>query len=117
MSKDKNKAYLIHIIESIDLIDVHLSLLKNGEPWFRHPTVREAVLRTLQVMAESCQRISEDMKAQAPKVEWGKISGFRNFLVHEYLGDMDYSAVSTVIHRELPELKQYISNLYTQNYP
>jgi len=40
-------------------------------------------------MAESTQRLSEDLKAKAPEVDWRALSGFRNVLVHDYLGGID----------------------------
>jgi uncharacterized protein with HEPN domain len=41
-------------------------------------------------MAESSQRLSESTKLIAPDVAWRSISGFRNIMVHDYLGlDLD----------------------------
>jgi len=41
-------------------------------------------------MAESTQRLSENLKAKHPDVEWRQIAAFRNVLVHDYLGiDLD----------------------------
>jgi len=47
--------------------------------------VQDAVLRNLQVLAESTQRLSEDFKFRNSEIEWYKISGLRNILVHDYL--------------------------------
>jgi uncharacterized protein with HEPN domain len=44
------------------------------------------VLRNLQTLAESTQRISDHLKAHHPEVDWRAIAGFRNILVHDYLG-------------------------------
>ena len=43
-------------------------------------------MRNLQIMAESTQRLSDAIKEAHPEVDWYKISGFRNVLVHGYLG-------------------------------
>jgi len=43
-------------------------------------------MRNLQTMAESTQRLSDAAKEAHPEVDWYKISGFRNVLVHGYLG-------------------------------
>jgi len=36
-----------------------------------------------QTLAESSQRLSEDIKAQYPVVDWKGLAGFRNVLVHQ----------------------------------
>ena len=53
----KDKAYIIHIIEAIDYIN---SYTKEGEKSFQddHKTY-DAVLRQLQIMSESTQRLSD----------------------------------------------------------
>ena len=48
--------------------------------------VQDAVLRRLQTLAESSQRLSEEIKTSIPSIDWRNISGFRNILFHDYLG-------------------------------
>ena len=48
--------------------------------------IQDAVVRNLQILAESTQRISQQLKDDHPEVGWRNISGFRNVLVHNYLG-------------------------------
>jgi len=43
-------------------------------------TIQDAVLRNLQVIAESTQRLSEEIKATQPEIEWRRIAAFRNVL-------------------------------------
>ena len=47
---------------------------------------QDAVLRNLQVLVESTQRLSPEFKNTHSQIEWYKISGLRNILVHDYLG-------------------------------
>jgi len=47
---------------------------------------QDAVLRNLQILAESTQRISPELKSAHTEIDWRGISGFRNVLVHDYLG-------------------------------
>jgi len=48
--------------------------------------LQDAILRNLQVLCESAQRLSEESKSQHPEVDWRAMSGFRNVLVHDYFG-------------------------------
>ncbi|WP_198140656.1 HepT-like ribonuclease domain-containing protein [Polaromonas naphthalenivorans] len=49
------------------------------------------------------------MKAEQPDVPWREISGFRNILVHNYLGDIDPDTVATVVDRHLEPLTHAVS--------
>jgi len=48
--------------------------------------IQDAVLRNLQLLAESSQRISSELKSRYPEVDWRGLSGFRNVLVHDSSG-------------------------------
>jgi len=65
------------------------------------------VLRNLQVLSESTQRLSKEFKERNPDIEWPSINGLRNILVHDYLG-IDLNTVWNVIHNNLPELRKAI---------
>lgn len=111
----KDKKYLEHILECIDNVPKHLQVGGGGKQAFlKNITVKEAVLRTLQVMAESTQRLSAEAKVLAPEIEWQDISDFRNVLVHDYLGDLDLEIVWKVIEEKLPGLRVSISNIYKE---
>jgi uncharacterized protein with HEPN domain len=69
--------------------------------------LQDAVLRNLQVMAESTQRLSEAMKAMQPDIEWLKIAAFRNILVHDYLG-IDLETVWDITQHDIPDLKRAV---------
>ena len=66
--------------------------------------VQDAVVRNLQTLAESSQRLTDKIKAGEPDVPWRAISGFRNILVHDYLA-IDVDAVWLVVDQELPRLR------------
>ena len=52
--------------------------------WTR--VVQDGVVRNLQILTESSQRVSSELKTQYPSVDWRGLSGLRNVLVHEYFG-------------------------------
>jgi uncharacterized protein with HEPN domain len=62
-------------------------------------------LRNLQVLAESTQRLSEEYKNRHSDIEWRKISGLRNILVHDYLG-IDAETVWVIVNKELSTLQR-----------
>jgi uncharacterized protein with HEPN domain len=101
-----DKLYLIHIKECIERVETYVS--EGGKEAFMDSMlIQDAVLRNLQTMAESTQRLSDTLKAANPEVPWYQIAGFRNVLAHDYL-DIDQERVWFVVERELPSLKRAI---------
>jgi uncharacterized protein with HEPN domain len=103
-----DRLYLIHINECIGRIERFVSSGK--ESFMASDLIQGAVLRTLQVLAESTQRLSEPLKAKKPEGEWGKIAGFRNVLVHDYL-DIDLEQVWNIVELDLPTLKRQVEEI------
>lgn len=65
--------------------------------------IQDAVIRNLQTLTESSQRLSDDIKATEQQVPWRELAGFRNVIVHGYLG-IDLDAVWLVVEQDLPPL-------------
>jgi uncharacterized protein with HEPN domain len=100
-----DRLYLIHIIECIARIESYTQCPK--QDFLRDTMRQDAVLRNLQTMAESTQRISAALKNAHSEVAWQRIGGFRNVLVHNYLG-VNVARVWEVIEHGLPDLKRQI---------
>jgi uncharacterized protein with HEPN domain len=66
-------------------------------------------LRNLQTLSEATQQLPDALKAEHPDVPWREISGFRNILVHNSLGDIDPDTVAAVVDRYLEPLAQAVS--------
>lgn len=70
-----DRLYLTHILECIAKIE---RFTREGEQAFlSDDKTQDAVLRNLQIMAESTQRLSKPSKASHPEVPWTEIAGFR----------------------------------------
>ena len=78
--------------------------------FFASNLVQDAVVRNLQTIAESTQRLSETLKESEKGIPWGSVAGFRNVLVHGYLG-IDLNAVWSVIERDLPALADAVDRM------
>ncbi len=100
--------YRIHIAECITRIESYVGQI-DKETFLHSPLIQDAVLRNLQILAESSQRLSESFKAEHPQVEWYKIAGLRNILVRDYLG-VDLEIVWNILGSELKALKEVVTN-------
>lgn len=100
-----DSVYLGHIRECIRRIEENVAGGK--ESFLSSHTLQDAVLRNLQTMSESTQRLSDAVKMVYPEIEWRRISAFRNVLVHNYLG-IDLEVVWEIVQRDVPELKRVV---------
>ena len=96
-----DRLYIHHVLDCIRRIDRYC---QDGEDAFRaSELIQDAVLRNLQTLAESTQRISDHLKALHPEVDWRAIAGFRNTLVHDYLG-INLDRIWEIVSVHLPVL-------------
>ena len=72
--------------------------------------IQDAIIRNLQVLSESTQRLSDAAKESMSEVDWFKIAGFRNVLVHDYLG-IDIERVWNILEKDLPALKKAVQKM------
>ncbi|MFM7130621.1 MAG: DUF86 domain-containing protein [bacterium] len=71
----------------------------------------DATLRNLQTLSEATQRIPDSEKSRYPLIPWRQISGFRNIIVHNYLGDIDPQTISSVIRNHLDQLESTVRKM------
>ena len=97
-----DRVYLHHILECLDAIQSYTG--EGRQAFMRDRKTQKATLRELQELAESSQRLSDSLKARRPEIPWPDIAGFRNVLVHDYLG-LNLSRIWHVIEHDLSPLR------------
>jgi uncharacterized protein with HEPN domain len=95
------RAYVQHVLECIGRIAEDAA--PGRDAVFASRTLRDAIVRNLQVLCESTQRIDEPHKQRHPEIDWTSIAGMRNVLVHDYF-EVDFETVWDVVARDLPPL-------------
>lgn len=106
-----DRLYLIHILECISRIERYTA--EGKDAFLRETKTQDAVLRNLQTLAESTQRLSPHLKAAHPGISWERIAGFRNVLAHDYLG-INLARVWEIINPGLPELREAAQSILKQ---
>ncbi|MCM8760403.1 MAG: DUF86 domain-containing protein [Candidatus Omnitrophica bacterium] len=110
MSKKRDtKLYLEDILEEIKRIQRFAENTKNFEEFSKNDLVLYAVLKSLENIGEAVKNIPEEIK-QFHSIEWKKIAGFRDVLIHDYFG-IDIEIVWEVIQHKLPELESAIRSI------
>lgn len=98
-----DRVYWGHILRCIARIEEYT--VEGRDKFFASHLVQDGVIRNLQTLAESSRRLSEGRKALHPDVDWKGLAGFRNVLVHDYLGvDLEY--VYRAVEHDIPRLKE-----------
>ena len=70
----------------------------------------DAVIRNFEIIGEAANRLPEDFKDKHSNVDWHRIRGFRNRIVHDYFG-IDYSIVWEIKQAFLPKLIKTLKSI------
>ena len=96
MSKNRSDKLLIEdMLESA----LKISRYTNGmsyDDFLRNEMVIDAVIRNFEIIGEASNRFDDEFKLENPSIEWRRIRGFRNRIVHDYFG-IDYEIVWSII--------------------
>ena len=100
-----DRAYLLHILQCIERIEEDVG--GGRDLFFASHTLQDAVIRNLQVLAESTKRLSDEVKVKNAEIEWASIAGLRNVLVHAYF-EVNLDTVWRIVESDLPGLKKAV---------
>ena len=74
----------------------------------------DAVVRNFEIIGEAANRIDPDFRDNNPEIEWKRIRGFRNRIVHDYFG-IDYEIVWSIVETYLDELIDWLDAIIDNN--
>jgi uncharacterized protein with HEPN domain len=82
----------------------------SAEEFARNAVLKRACVRAIEVIGEATQKVPETFRAKYPDVEWKKMAGMRDILIHEYFG-VDYSVVYDVAFNKATVLSRQIEQV------
>lgn len=106
------RLYLEDILEAISRIEEYTQGL-SFEEFAKNNLVIDAVVRNLEIIGEACRSLPEEIRQRNPDVEWRKIIGLRNILIHQYFG-VDIEIVWDIVKNKLPDLKLKIKRILAE---
>jgi len=106
------RVYLEDILEAAGRIHGYTSAMSMKE-FASDPKTFDAVVRNLEVIGEATKKIPEAIRLQRPQVEWRRIAGLRDILIHEYFG-VDAEIVWDIIKNKLSPLEKEVAELLAE---
>jgi len=109
MSKRSSRLLLEDLLLNIEKITEYTSGL-SFDNFLEDSKTSDAVIRNFEIIGEAANRLPDEMKEKFPEIDWYRIRGFRNRIVHDYMG-IDYQMVWLIKENYLPKLKAQIQNI------
>jgi uncharacterized protein with HEPN domain len=100
MRKD-NLIYIFHIRECLDKI---LTYTKNisQDDFMKDSLVHDAVIRNFEIIGEAAKNLTNDFKKKYADIEWKRIAGMRDKLIHVYIIYFQWSHGMSNLFQTLP---------------
>ncbi len=102
MSKRDSKLLLADILDAVEKIKKYTSGL-TYDMFIEDSKTLDAVIRNFEIIGEAANQLPEEFKDKYPAIEWFRIIGFRNRIVHDYMG-VDYKIVWTIVQNYIDKL-------------
>lgn len=69
----------------------------------------DAVVRNFDIIGDAANRLDPDFRTTNTEIEWNRIRGFRNRIVHDYFG-IDYEIVWTIVENDIENLIEQLES-------
>lgn len=105
-----DRLYLHQMLERCERVAGYIA--SGQEAFFASEQQQDAVILNLEVIGEAAKRVGPNLRAALPELDWRRICGMRDVLIHGYVG-VDIEEVWNVAANHLPgvqvALKRYLT--------
>lgn len=101
--------FLRDIMTCIQRIETYVAGLGRKD-FFTDQKTMDAVMRNLEIIGEAAKKLPESIKEKYPNMEWRKLAGLRDILIHQYFG-IDEDIIWDVLVNKIPEVKNELKKI------
>lgn len=83
---------------------------KSKDEFVKDEVLCRAVVRSLEIIGEATKKLDDEFKSTHNQIEWKKIAGTRDKLIHDYFG-IDYDIVWDIIQTKIHDLDSFLKEL------
>ena len=109
MIKHEDLPYINHILDAINDIEESVKNISK-EKFEETKDVKDANIRRLEIVGGAVKNISKKLKERYKEIEWNKIIGTRDKMIHHYFG-VNLSIIWNIIKKDLPDLKKKMQKI------
>ncbi len=106
------KVYLDDILEAIAWIRIYTTGVTYDSFQDDRKTI-DAVVRNLEIIGEAVKQIPEKIRGQYPDIDWKKIAGLRDILIHNYFG-IDLELIWDILQNKLDSLEERVNQMLSE---
>ncbi len=107
--------YLLRILEASQKLRLYSEGFWDYDDFYRSNDQLEftACLHQMAQIGEQAKKISDTLSNKHPNISWPEIKGFRNRIIHDYIG-IDIEKVFRIIKENVPELYTQIISIIAE---
>lgn len=109
MSKRGTVPALKDIIEAVERIQRYLGAIEQAE-FLKNTEKQDAVIRNLEIIGEAVRSVPADLRRKYKQIDWNRIAGMRDKLVHHYFG-VNWEILWDVVKAKLPALQIQVQEI------
>ncbi len=99
-----NRIFLMHILDEVNFL-LKETKDRTFESFMNDEVLKRASARSFEIIGEAVKNLSGGYKEKYNQIDWRKIAGMRDKIIHYYFG-VNYNIVWATIREKLPELKE-----------
>lgn len=105
----RDRILLLHINDAVKAIEI-FTKKATARDFQVNLMLSSAVERQLEIIGEATKKLSSDFKRVNEEIEWRKVAGLRDVLIHDYI-KVDKNIVYNIVKNYLPQLSKFLKEI------